>query len=297
MIPKLAIIIPYYKIDFFEETIKSIVNQTNKSFVLYIGNDASSDDPLPILKKYLSLNKFHYYNYQENLGGNNLAMQWERILENVSEEWFQILGDDDRISDNFVESFYENYNDINLFNVVKARSIIVKEYDLLKFDFTNLYKSGVYNSIDFFFDKLKGKVNSSLSEHIFRKKTFKNFRKYPLAWHTDDFTILEMSYCQQLYYIAESKVIIREYNGSISGKNDNLILKRKASYLFYLDVLKLFYKNKVSKKNKDIFLKEFFKRYPKEYKSIVYRTLYGRVLGAFKLCDFYLVRIYNKYKI
>lgn len=41
----LAIVIPYYKINYFEETLKSLSNQTDKKFKVYIGNDASENDP------------------------------------------------------------------------------------------------------------------------------------------------------------------------------------------------------------------------------------------------------------
>ena len=50
----LAIVIPYYKIAFFEETLKSLANQTNKQFIVYIGDDASKDDPTFLLKKNLT---------------------------------------------------------------------------------------------------------------------------------------------------------------------------------------------------------------------------------------------------
>ena len=46
----LAIVIPYYKLTFFEETLKSISNQTNNKFKVYLGNDASSENLNIILK-------------------------------------------------------------------------------------------------------------------------------------------------------------------------------------------------------------------------------------------------------
>src|SRR5690606_12290872 len=100
---KLAIVVPYYKIDFFEKTLVSIANQTDKRFKLYIGNDASPNDPQCLINQYLSEVNYEYYDYKDNVGGKSLVNQWERILENVEEEWFQILGDDDTISPNFVE--------------------------------------------------------------------------------------------------------------------------------------------------------------------------------------------------
>ena len=48
----LAIVIPYYKINYFEETLKSLSNQTDKRFKVYIGNDASENDPIEIIEKY-----------------------------------------------------------------------------------------------------------------------------------------------------------------------------------------------------------------------------------------------------
>ena len=126
---RLAIVIPYYKIDFFEETLQSVAAQSNRDFVLYIGNDASPDNPLPLIQKYLNSDEYQYFDYKDNLGGKNLALQWERILENVKEEWFQILGDDDVISENFVAEFYKNLPKIQSENIsaIKFSHNIVDE--------------------------------------------------------------------------------------------------------------------------------------------------------------------------
>lgn len=41
----LAKIVPYYKLCFFEETLQSLSNKTDKGFKVYIGDDASPEDP------------------------------------------------------------------------------------------------------------------------------------------------------------------------------------------------------------------------------------------------------------
>lgn len=41
----LAIIIPYYKLAFFEENLQSLSNQTDQRFKVYIGDDASPETP------------------------------------------------------------------------------------------------------------------------------------------------------------------------------------------------------------------------------------------------------------
>jgi hypothetical protein len=40
----LAIVIPYYKRTFFEETLQSLAKQTDKRFVVYVGDDAGQED-------------------------------------------------------------------------------------------------------------------------------------------------------------------------------------------------------------------------------------------------------------
>lgn len=239
---KLAIIIPYYKIDFFEETLQSVAAQTDKRFTLYIGNDASPNDPKNPIEKHFPEGNYNYYDYKENLGGKNLAMQWERILENVTEEWFQILGDDDMIAENFVEEFYKNLNKLDTVNFVKTHSEIKGDNDEIIYSKTNTINSGYYSAIQFFLNKISSIVNSSLSEHIFRFSAYKKcgFKKYPLAWHSDDFFLLDISKDQPMFYfLSETMVTIKQTEKSISGKNDNYLLKKQASIMFYKDVLAL----------------------------------------------------------
>ena len=48
----LAIVIPYYKIRFFEATLISLALQTDKRFKVYIGNDAGNEDPSRLLEQF-----------------------------------------------------------------------------------------------------------------------------------------------------------------------------------------------------------------------------------------------------
>ncbi len=178
---KLAIVIPYYKIDFLEKTVQSIVAQTNRDFVLYIGNDNSPHDPLPVLEQYLSNVEYQYFDYKENLGGKNLALQWARILENVKEEWFLILGDDDTVSENFVEEFYHHLNTIEeqKINVVKFSQALMDEEGKILSSFTKY--NTTESAVHLWLQKIYEGHRSSLSEHIFRKSAYEkyHFRNFP----------------------------------------------------------------------------------------------------------------------
>ena len=46
----LAIVIPYFKLTFFEETLQSLANQTDQRFKVYIGDDASLENPSDLLE-------------------------------------------------------------------------------------------------------------------------------------------------------------------------------------------------------------------------------------------------------
>lgn len=235
----LAIVIPYYKIDFFEETLKSVASQKDKRFTLYIGNDASPDDPFPLIEKYFPNGNYHYFDYKENLGGKNLAMQWERILENVIEEWFQILGDDDVISENFVEQFYKNLPEAkkNGSNIIKFSQCQIDENSVKITDFT-AYPT-TFSSIENFKQKFLLGHRSSLSEYIFRIEIYKkyNFKKFPLAWHSDDYAVLQFSGKSDIYFIDKAKVLVRVSDKSISGSNHGEEEKKLATYQFMGEIL------------------------------------------------------------
>lgn len=219
MINRLAIVIPYYKIDFFAETLQSVAAQSNKDFVVYIGNDASANDPLPLIEKYLGDLSYFYFDYRDNLGGKNLALQWERILENVKEEWFQLLGDDDVISENFVEEFYRNLPEIQSDNItaIKFSHEITDENKSVLHSITT--DETIIPATELFKRKYKGLMPSSLSENIFAVSAYKNnrFLKIPFAWGADDYAILTFSELKNVFYIKNAKVTVRIFGSSISG--------------------------------------------------------------------------------
>ncbi len=231
---RLAIVIPYYKIDFFEQTIRSVALQSNKDFVLYIGNDASPDNPVPVIERYFEKKNYRYFKYKENLGGKNLALQWERILENVKEEWFQILGDDDLIPENFVEAFYRSIPEMNK-KKEKAVKFVHEWIDedntsLQKFD----YATESLDAVDFIIKKYRDLVKSSLSENIFRTEMYRRygFDKLPLAWGSDDLALLTFSGFGKIFYNRSATVQVRISSSSISGSEKMDVEKKDAYNVF-----------------------------------------------------------------
>ncbi|MDQ6472081.1 glycosyltransferase family 2 protein [Flavobacterium sp. LHD-80] len=267
----LAIVIPYFNLLFFEETLKSLANQTDKRFKVYIGDDASPDNPKQLIEKYKGRFNLDYFRFQSNLGSISLTRQWERCIDlTENEEWIMILGDDDVLGKNVVEEFYKKkieFDDKS--NVVRFATKIINE------------KSGTVSesflhpkwetASDSFCRKANFLTRSSLSEYLFSKKIYTKykFRTYPLAWHSDDMAWID--FCEQklIFTINESLVFIRESNVSISGKRDNKILKNKASVLFMTDLITE--KLVLFTKNQTLHLLLIFEIEIKKYRKISFK--------------------------
>ncbi|AUC84425.1 glycosyltransferase family 2 protein [Polaribacter sp. ALD11] len=299
----LAIVIPYYNYQYFKETLDSLSDQTNKKFIVYIGNDASNNDPLLLLKKYKF--NFIYKKFETNLGSISLVKQWERCIEMTkNEEWIQILGDDDILDINFVSAFYDNIEEINSNNidVIRFASRYIDNFSRPLKEYSDFHHPKIELASDSFFRKYKGNSRSSLSEHIFRREVYKkyNFFEYPLAWYSDDRAWLDFSNFKNIYTINDSIVSVRVTNVSISGQNSNYFLKKKARHLFfkYLVYSKLFF---FSKNQKIEFLLEFGIQLKEQHKinskNILYITFQLFRIGAYVSMIKFIRRMYiAKYK-
>lgn len=235
----LAIVIPYYKQDFFEETLKSLSHQTNKRFHVYIGDDASPKPPDELLKKYKDQFSFAYHRFPSNLGSKSLIKQWERCLKMVNNEtWVQILGDDDTLGPTVVSSFYENLDKIE-----KEESYVVR-FSTQVINAKNEVTSQVYQhpslekATDFLIRKFKGGTRSSLSEYIFKKEKIDTigFKDFPLAWSSDTLAIVEFSSNKNIFTINNALVNFRVSNKNITGQEDS-IEKNQAWFKFYTYLL------------------------------------------------------------
>lgn len=231
----LSIVIPFYKLTFFEETLDSLANQTDKRFKVYIGDDASPENPSELLDKYKGKFDFNYHRFETNLGGISLTQQWERCIARIQEEvWIMILGDDDYLGENVVAQFYSNLPEFqSKANVVRfASRTIVQEEN---------YKAGICQhpvwetATDGYLRKFKFITRSSLSEYVFSRKAYEKygFYNYPLAWNSDDRAWLDFSEDKPIYSINEAIVNVRLSTSNITGKKDNLLLKYASWVQFY----------------------------------------------------------------
>ena len=227
----LAIVIPYYKISFFKETLQSLENQTNKNFKVYIGDDNSPNSPDDLLFKNKWTFDFEYKKFDNNLGNKSLVQQWNRCLAMVeNQDWVIILGDDDVLGENVVKEFYVNLPQIN--NCSKVVRFSTQKINSEGNNISEIYNHPVIEkSTDFLFRHSR----SSLSEYIFNKKMLFDigFKDFPLAWHSDNLAVLEFSSFENIYTINDEVIKIRISSESISGTTTNMNKKFEATFQFY----------------------------------------------------------------
>ena len=242
---QLAIIIPYYKIKYFKETLESLEQQSCKKFTLYIGNDASPNDPKSLIDDVLKTTKYTYFSYTENLGGKDLVAQWERVIsETDNENWLQILGDDDVLSLKFVEEFYKHLDEIDEVgsNVIKFPQRWIDGNGEPFKEYTQQPK--LLSALDNWKEKYIKANRSSLSEHIFRRATYEKigFKHLPLAWGSDDLAVFEIAGEKPVFFIGEAQVEVRISAENISGSRELYVDKQRLAIAFETDFINQHYK-------------------------------------------------------
>lgn len=235
----ITVLIPYYKIIFFKETLLSLAEQSDKRFHVFICDDNSKDSPKELLKEFNGKFSFTYHKFTENLGGISLVKHWERCLALVeNQEWIMILGDDDVLEPNVIQGFYDNSDEINALNIDVVRfSTLIIDDNSKKISETFVHPK-IEKATDFLIRKTKNLTRSSLSEYVFRKENFLNysFKDFPNALYSDDILILEHSSFGNIFTINSSVMQIRKSKVNLSG-GLKLTNRHEAILKFYKTLL------------------------------------------------------------
>lgn len=237
---KLAIVIPFFKINFFEQTLLSLSQQSVKKFNVYIGNDASSDSPEELIEKYNKTGNIYYKRFENNLGGEGrLVEQWERCIElSLDEDWIMILADDDYVSENFVEEFYKNIEKAEKEGIqllrFKMRRVSEKDDFLV-----DLEQPIIHNAVDYVWEDETHRRFLSISENVFSRKVYeeKGFRNYPLAWRIPMMMYLDFTNAGKVLGINTAFVSIRRSDQQLSWRKDLDMYKKNAMKMCYFDIL------------------------------------------------------------
>lgn len=224
----LAIIIPVFKTYYLEKLLQSIANQTDKRFNVYIGDDASPQNVLLIVKKFENILPIIYQRFENNLGSTNLVAHWHRSIDlTEGEEWLWLFGDDDFMHTDCVKDFYQNLNENNHVYRFSTRCINENGEKIKRRQFVNPLQT----RFDFLKERLLEKKRISLAECIFSRMSYLKaggFLEMPLAYASDIVAWYKFSGNEGIKGINSSQVYLRTSRYNISSRKDNLEQKRFA---------------------------------------------------------------------
>lgn len=260
---KLAIVIPAYKIEFFEYTLDSLSAQTCKDFTLYIGDDNSPSDFKSLISRYEHKIDIVYQRFGENLGGKDLVAQWERCISlTKGEPWLWLFSDDDIMGPQCVECFYNEINggkdqyDLYHFNV-----------DVIDFNGNVVLKQKSYpdviDSESFYRGKASAKTGSFVVEYIFSRDAYEKaggFVKFDMAWGSDIATWVKIGYEKGIKTIQDELVYWRSSNQNITPNHNKDVVEKKINIdvLFIKWVNDFFNTRSIRRFNAYAFFRTFF---------------------------------------
>jgi glycosyltransferase involved in cell wall biosynthesis len=193
---EIAIIIPAFKAFYLEQTLQSFVNQTNKNFTIYIGDDNSPENIESIVSQFYETLKIKYHKFNDNLGGTSLTKHWERCIELSDEYWIWLFSDDDLVDVDCVEKFYQSLDSTSQFYKFQTRIIDSdNRWIFRKYDKINSFNEFITGS-KFISQRLNcNGFRSFAVEYVFSRELFDRYKivDFPLAWASDDATWLQYS--------------------------------------------------------------------------------------------------------
>lgn len=258
---QLAIVIPAYKIDFFESVMKSLASQTNKDFTVYVGIDASISDFESIINKYKGSFDVVFKRFEENLGGKDLVAQWNRCIELTrGEHWIWLFSDDDMMASDCVERFYQEIANGANYDIYHFDIDAIDEKDNVIFQCRRF--PDVLSSIEFYKKKENDDIDSFVVEYIFSRAIYERtggFQKFDLAWGTDIATWTKFSQEQGIRNIKGGKVYWRKSYANITPNRHSEIAERKflINVDYYNWINNFFGRETIAKFNEYVFIRNF----------------------------------------
>lgn len=187
-----SFILPAYKGRYLKEAINSILAQTYPYFELIIVNDNSPDDIDSIVNEFED-KRISYHVNKENIGGKDLVAQWNHCLSFAKNDYVILATDDDLYENKFLESFVPLIKKYSCVNVFQARIMSIdKDGNILSLE--KCYKEYLRPE-EYLFHYIRG-IKGGIPQNIFKRSALNDiggFISFPLAWGSDDATILEMA--------------------------------------------------------------------------------------------------------
>ena len=192
---KYTFLLPAFKPDFLEVALRSIKSQTLKDFKVLVSDDCSPHDLKSIYNKVCGDDaRFSYRRNEVNMGNKSLVSHWNLLVDMCDTEYLILASDDDVYEPTFLEEvdkLAQKYPEVDL---IRARVKAINENgEMIEKD--AIYEEYV-DGLDFLKQKHFNNALRCIANYVFRTSELKKhggFVEFPLAWYSDDATVMMMS--------------------------------------------------------------------------------------------------------
>lgn len=223
-----TIAIPAFKAKYLREAISSALNQTYKNIEVIVVDDKSPEDLKPIVLSFKDP-RLRYFANEENLGGHNIVLNWNRCLSFANGDFFCLLCDDDIYEPDFIAemlSFVEKYPQVKVFRsrvkMIDGGGNLVDYYPTSP-EFETM--------VDYAFHKEKNLRQQTVSEFMLRTSHIRELGGYvqmPVGWESDVASIYIFGEKDGIVSSSKSLVAFRQSGINISTNGYFMIEKMAA---------------------------------------------------------------------
>lgn len=223
---KFTVAIPAYKTVFLEECIISVLNQTYTDFELIIVDDCSPNNVFEVVSKFKD-KRISYYRNSFNYGAEHVVKNWNKCVEFAVSDYFVLMGDDDKMANNYLEEFVNLITKFPSLNVFHCRAQIIDENSkVISYTPSWAIYENVYENMWY---RISGVRQQFVSDFVYRTSFLKlhGFFDLPLAWASDDITSYKGMFAKGIAHTNYPLLLYRSNQYSITSSG-NVYLKLKA---------------------------------------------------------------------
>lgn len=220
---KYSFVLPAYKGDFFRDAVNSILSQTYIDFELVIVDDCSPVDLRALISDRLDDCRITYYRNEVNVGSQSLVYQWNKSISKAKGEYVILASDDDLYDKDYLMNMDKLIGEFKQAKVFRPHVTYINS--LGEAIGSELNVDGILSREEYLELFLEGSIFSGVPQYVFCRETLMEsggFVDFPLAWFSDDATILLMSSggiaCSSTakFYFRKSSISLSNVRGTAS---------------------------------------------------------------------------------
>jgi glycosyltransferase involved in cell wall biosynthesis len=230
----ITVLVPAFRSRFLSQLLESLCLQTDKAFDVLICDDASLD---PIYEVYINFKdrlNLKYHRFEYNLGGSDLAAQWNRCLNLVNTDWVIMPGDDDTLDQACIKELRAAV--IRTGGQFAAYRATLRGIDVDGNELYVYHPAMIEESPDRVRALLSPSYHGMIIEYLFslpRLQELGGFVSFPVGWFSDTATWILLAGKGGIFGVRQAIANHRMSGLNLSSQNPALdVVKLKATLLF-----------------------------------------------------------------